>query len=436
MRQLLQVEFLGSSTIPGEVLSRRWPKTRKISPELEGYVEAIIEEVERRGDDALVDLTMKFDGVELSSGDLLVRREEVEKAYEEVDEEQISAIELSKQRVENFERNLLTRLNFQYESKGVKIDGCTFPLRSVGCYVPGGRAPYPSTLIMTVVPAKVAGVPRVVVCSPPKGGGGIEPLTLVAADICGADEIYRIGGAQAVAALAYGTETIRPVEKIVGPGNKYVQTAKKLVSKDVPIDMPAGPSEIVILADASADPRIVALDMISQAEHGPDGVSILVTTSENLAEAAVKEFEERIGFLPDIETVVQASMRNVLVLVCENLERALAFVNEFAPEHVEVMMEDARDVAEKITSAGLILVGEHTPVAASDYCLGTNHVLPTAGYSHAFSGLSVLDFTRRVNIVEGSEEGLSKVMRSVKILAESEGFENHARAVEGRFKIE
>ena len=434
MNQLLRVEPLGSSTVPGEVLKKRWPKTKKISPELEDYVRAIIEEVERRGNDALVDLTIKFDGVKLSPGDLRVGPEEIEKAYGKVDGEQISAIEFAKQRVEGLERNLLMRLDFKYESEGIKILGRARPLRSVGCYVPGGGAAYPSTLIMTAVPANVAGVPRVVVCSPPRGGGEINPLTLVAADICGVDEIYRIGGAQAVAALAYGTETIRPVEKIVGPGNKYVQTAKMLVSKNVSIDMPAGPSEIVVLADGSADPRIVALDLISQAEHGADGISMLVTTSRSLARAVVEEFE-KIKSLPSMETVVRASLRNGLVLVCEDMEGALAFVNEFAPEHVEVMMEDAWDVAERITSAGLILIGEYTPVAASDYCLGTNHVLPTGGYSRVFSGLSVLDFTKRVNIVEGSEEGLLKVRRSVRILAESEGLPNHALAVEGRFKV-
>lgn len=432
MNQLFRIERLGSSPAPTEVLKQRWPNTKKFSPELEDYVKGIIDEVELRGDDALVEFTEKFDGITLSPGDLSVGREEVERAYENVDNEQISAIEFAKQRVEALERSLLMRLNFHYEYEGLKIHHRTQPLQSVGCYVPGGGAAYPSTLIMTVVPAKVAGVRRVVVCSPPRGDDEINPLTLVAADICGADEIYRIGGAQAIAALAYGTETIRSVEKIVGPGNKYVQVAKMLVSKDVPVDMPAGPSEIAILADGTADPRIVALDMISQAEHGVDSISMLVTISNGLAEAVLEELEKS---LSDIEMAVRAHLERGLVLVCEDMDGALAFINEFAPEHVEVMTEDAWKVAERITSAGLILIGDHTPVSASDYCLGTNHVLPTGGHGHVFSGLSILDFTKRVSIVESSEEGLSKVRRNVRVLAEGEGLPNHALAVEGRFRV-
>jgi histidinol dehydrogenase len=252
-------------------------------------------------------------------------------------------------------------------------------------------------------------------------------LTVVAANICGVDEMYKVGGAQAIAALAYGTETIRPVEKIVGPGNKYVLAAKALVSRDVPIDMPAGPSEIVILADGSADPRIIALDMLSQAEHGADAVAILVTNSETLAEAVAKEFENKTQSMPNRVS------RTSLVLTCDSMEKAVGFVNEFAPEHLEVIAEDQSTIAEKITSAGLVLVGKYGSVAASDYCFGTNHVLPTGGYGHVFSGLSAINFVKRVNIVECSEEGLSKVRSSIETLARSEGLPNHGLAVRGRF---
>jgi histidinol dehydrogenase len=255
----------------------------------------------------------------------------------------------------------------------------------------------------------------------------------VTADICGVDEIYKVGGAQAIAALAYGTETIRPVQKIVGPGNKYVLAAKAFVSKNVPIDLPAGPSEIVILADQSADPRLVALDMVSQVEHGADAISVLVTDSERLAEAVAKEFEKIVELSADRKTLVRNSSKNSLVLVCEDMEKGVVFVNDFAPEHLEVIMKDAAIIAEKVTSAGLILIGEYTPVSASDYCLGTNHVLPTGGYGHAFSGLSVLNFVKRVNVVECSKEGLLKVSNSVALLARSEGLLSHALAVEGRF---
>ncbi len=433
MSKPFTVRILRAPPTPMSLLERRWPRTKGISSEIETQVKVIIEEVRRRGDSALIDFTRRFDDVDLDSNRLRISRDEIEDAYEKVSGKQISAIKFAKSRVESLERNLLKQMGFKYEDDLVKIRSCICPIQSVGCYVPGGEASYPSTLIMTVVPAKVAGVPRIVVCTPPRGGGEVDPLTLVAADICGVDEIYGVGGAQAIAAMAYGTESIKPVEKIVGPGNKYVVTAKILVSSDVPIDFPAGPSEILILADESADPNLVALDMISQAEHGVEGTSILVTTSIDLAEKVVKELEERMPRSSNAETVFQNLSRNGLVLVCEDTEGALAFVNGFAPEHLEVMTKDAWSVAEKIRSAGLILIGNYTPVSASDYCLGTNHVLPTGGFARIFSGLSVLDFVRRINIVECSESGLSKIRSNIEILAESEGLLNHALAVKGRF---
>lgn len=433
MTGLLRTKTLDSATSK-EVLKKRWPSTRRYDPELADYVKIIVEAVEKQGDTALIDYTSKFDKVRLSPSNLRVTREETESAYSRVGKEQISAVKFAKSRIEALEKNLLARLSFECQSEGIRVQSFFSPIRSVGCYVPGGEAAYPSTLLMTAVPAKMAGVPRIVVCSPPRSGGEINPLTLVTADICGVDEIYKIGGAQAVAALAYGTETIRPVEKIVGPGNRYVLAAKAFVCKDVPIDLPAGPSEIVILADESADPRIVALDMISQVEHGTDAVSILVTDSTTLAEAVGKEFEKVITLVPSRESVVRRSSANSLILTCDDMEKAVAFANEFAPEHLEVIAEDASAIAKKVTSAGLVLIGKYSPVSASDYCLGTNHVLPTGGYGHVFSGLSVLNFLKRVNLVECSESGLARVRESVEILSRSEGLLNHGLAVEERFK--
>jgi len=425
----MRIEKLGTA-MSDEVLQKRWPRARKIDSKLADYVRGIIEAVERQGDAALIECTSKFDKVKLSPSTLRVSREEIESAYAQIDEEQVSAIKFAKNRIEAFERNLLSRTDFEYHSEGVRVLSRVVPIRSVGCYVPGGEAAYLSTLLMTAVPAKAAGVPRVVVCSPPRNKGGVSQLTLVAADICGVDEVYKVGGVQAIAALAYGTETIRPVEKIVGPGNKYILAAKALVSKDVPIDIPAGPSEIVILADRSADPRIIALDMLSQAEHGAEAVVILVTDSGMLAEAVVREFENR---SKSMSKRVSHTSSNLLVLTCDSMGKAVSFVNEFAPEHLEVIGEDQSAIAEKITSAGLVLVGEYTPVAASDYCLGTGHVLPTGGYGQVFSGLSSIDFVKRVNIVESSEEALLKVKRFVETLARGEGLPNHGLAVQGRF---
>jgi len=421
------------STVSKAVLEKRWPKIRKFDPELGRHVERIIGEVRRRGDAALTDFAAEFDGVRLPPSRLRVGEGDIEKAYERVSEEQIAAIRFAKNRVQAFQSTLLRRISFEHELDEVRIRSCAAPIRRLGCYVPGGQAPYPSSLIMMTVPAKVAGVREVAVCSPPRTGDEIDPLILVAADLCGVDEVYRVGGAQAIAALAYGTETIRPVEKVVGPGNRYVVTAKMLVSKDLPIDMPAGPSEIVVLADESADTRFIALDMVSQAEHR-DGASILVTPSEVLALAVIGELRRMVCSLPNKDAVTANLSKNGLVLVSEDIEEAVRFVNEFAPEHLEVMAEDAWGIAGRITSTGLILSGKYTPVSASDYCLGTNHVLPTEGFGHVYSGLSVYDFIKRFNIVECSCEGLSRTRGNVSVLAESEGLANHALAVEGRFR--
>jgi histidinol dehydrogenase len=408
----------------------------ELTEDLETQVKAIIDEVRKRGDSAVNEFSKKFDKVNLTAKNFRVTKEEISNAYSLVSEEQISTIESLSKKIEEVEKRLLKQIKITIEN-GVKIRSLPIPIQSVGCYVPGGEAAYPSTLVMTVTPAKVAGVPRVAVCSPPTSRGEINPLTLVAADICEADEIYKIGGSQAIAALAYGTESIKPVNKIIGPGNKYVTIAKLLVSRNVAIDMPAGPSEILILADETADPQIIALDMISQAEHGADSISGLATTSKKLAENVFKELEARVPSLRRSKIIADALSRNGFIIVCKSLNEAIDFVNTFAPEHLEIIIaKKAGKIAEKVTSAGIILVGQYTPVSASDYCIGTNHVLPTSGYGHAFSCLSVLDFVKRINVVECSKESLLRLRKNVKVLAEAENLPNHFLAVEGRFKIE
>jgi len=431
----LKIRILEDSSLPSDVLDKRWPNAKRLDSEIMTYVSEIIDEVKRRGDSAIIEFEERFDRVKLSPDMLRVSREDIEKAYDKVSGKLISAIEFSKSRVEVFQREMLRRVKFEYEENGLRIRSCTSPIRRLGCYIPGGEAAYPSSVVMMATPAKVAGVSEIIVSSPPKIEGEIAPSILVAADICGVDEIYRIGGAQAIAALAYGTRNVRPVDKIVGPGNKYVQAAKILVSRDLPIDVPAGPSEIAIIADESADPRIVALDMISQAEH-LDAVCILVTTSRELAENVAEIIERRIKSLPNRSIVSESLSSNGLILVCESLNEAIRIVNRFAPEHLEIMTEDAWNIAEKITSAGLILIGTDTPVAASDYCLGTIHVLPTGGFSRVYSGLSVLDFVKRFCIVECSREKLREIRENLRILAESEGLINHSSAIDGRLSGE
>jgi len=424
-----------ASEIPPEWIRKRRIMGGELTEELETHVKAIIDEVRKRGDPAITEFSKKFDDINLTAKNFRVTKEEISNAYRLVSKEQISAIEFLKEKIENMERRLLKQIKITIEN-GVKIRSLPIPIQSVGCYVPGGEAAYPSTLVMTVTPAKVAGVPRVAVCSPPTSRGKINPLTLVAADICKADEIYKIGGAHAIAALAYGTESIKPVMKIVGPGNKYVTMAKLLVSRNVAIDMPAGPSEILILADETADPQIVALDMISQAEHGADSISGLVTTSKELAENVVKELEMRVPSLRKGKTVADALSKNGFIIICERLNEAIEFVNTFAPEHLEIIAKNSVKIAGEITSAGIVLEGQYAPVSASDYGIGTNHVLPTSGYGHVFSGLSVLDFVKRVSFVECSKKGLLRLMDNVKVLAEAENLPNHFLAVEGRFKLE
>lgn len=410
-------------------------KFTALSPELEEQVKSIIEEVKARGDEALITFTKKFDNANIKINDLKVDREEIEKAYEKVTDRQIKAIEEAKERLEIVEKKLLESIHTSVELKGVKIRFSIQPIESVGCYVPGGRAAYPSTLVMTVTPAKLAGVPRVIVCSPPSPDGTINPLILVSADICKVDEFYKVGGAQAIAAMAYGTETITPVKKIVGPGNKYVTAAKILVSKDVAIDLPAGPSELLIIADETANPYFLALDLCSQAEHAPDSVVGLLTTSRRVAYEVKAKLEKLVHIIPRSEVVIEA-LSSGFIIICENEDEMIEIANAFAPEHLEVITKSPEALVKKIFTAGIVLIGEYATAAISDYCCGTNHVLPTGGFGRLYSGLSALDFVKKLPIVEVSKEGLEKAAEYIRTLAEAEGLLNHYEAVKGRLKNE
>jgi len=417
-----------------ELLQKRLRK--KEDDRLEAYVKRIIKKVQMEGDAALVEFTRKFDKVSLSAGNLRVSREEINEAYSKVAGNQIRALKSMKERLESVEKRVLKKVSMRVEVDGVHVEFRACPMQRVGCYVPGGKAAYPSTLLMTVVPALVAGVPNIVVCSPPDRKGSLNPLTLVAADICGVDEIYRVGGPQAIAAMAYGTETIKPVDKIVGPGNIYVAVAKMLVSKDVAIDFPAGPSELLVLADETANPRYIALDMCAQAEHGPDSIVGLITTSKSLAQRTFQEIEEVSKSTSRREIVAKALSENGFIAVCRTLDEMVELANSFAPEHVEVMLENPDKVAEKISSAGIILIGPYSSASLSDYYGVTNHVLPTAGYGKSFSALSCLDFVKRVAILKCSKESLLKTFEHIKILSEAEGLPGHFRAVKERLTFE
>jgi histidinol dehydrogenase len=429
----LRVKVWKSSALPPEWFKRQTPD-EQTDDRIENDVKAIISRVVKNGDAALIELTEKFDKARLDAKDLQVTPREIEEANRAASKEQVAALKFIKDKVSAFEKLALDQVGFKTSKEGITVQNVLRPIESVGCYVPGGQAAYPSTLVMTAVPAKAAGVPRIVVCSPPNAEGTINPLVLVAADICGANEIYKVGGAQAVAALAYGTETIQPVKKIVGPGNRYVTAAKILVSKDVAIDMPAGPSEILVLAEETANPQFIALDLVSQAEHGADSVAGLITTSEKLVEEVQGWLAKTAAAAKRGEIVMEALEKYGFIIICNDMAEAVELANVFAPEHIEVMTRNPAQTAEKITSAGLILVGSYSPVALSDYASGTNHVLPTGGFGHAFSGLSALDFVRRVSIVESSREGLRSVRERVKVMTEAENLPNHYRAVEARFE--
>jgi histidinol dehydrogenase len=419
---------------PQNLLEARWPNTGVEDTEFTETAARIIEDVRARGDLAIVKYTQKFDGVTVDPKQLVVGEEEVEAAYLKVTASQVESLEKAKARLEVVESRRIKGLSFDHEIEGVRIYSRVRPLRRVGCYVPGGKAAYPSTVIMNVTPAKVAGVGEVVVATPPGPEGSIPPLTLVAADICGVDRIYRIGGIQAIAALAFGTETVGRVDKIVGPGNKYVTAAKSQVSHWVAIDKPAGPTEILVIADEFADPRIIAMDLISQAEHGYGGISGLITTSEALAKEVQNELSEMVPKIPRSKYVREVLESGGFIYLTKSLDDAADFADRFGPEHLEIQTREPRELAEKVGGAGLILLGEYTPVSATDYCMGVNHVLPTNGYGRISSGLTVIDFLKLVDVVESSREGLQSVRDNVRTLSDAEGLPNHGLAVEGRFK--
>ncbi len=407
----------------------------KDSETVENDVKEIIRVVQKRGNAALVEFTERFDKTKLTARDLRVSSAEIKAAYKTVSQQQVNALKLMREKLFSNEKLALQQIGYKTSREGISVQSVMRPIESVGCYVPAGQAVYPSTLVMTTTPAKVAGVQRIVVCSPPTYKGTINPLILVAADICQVDEVYKVGGVQAIAALAYGTETINPVKKIIGPGSKYVTAAKVQVSKDVAIDMPAGPSEILVLADETANPKLIAADMISQAEHGSDSVAGLITASRKLVEGVLRCLDEQSVLAERREIVEKALSTNGFIITCNDDPEAMAaLANAFAPEHLEIMTKAPKDIADRITSAGLILIGSYSPVALSDYGSGTNHVLPTGGFGSVYSGLSALDFMRRVSIVESSKEGLDRLRKYIEVLTEAENLPNHFKAVEARFE--
>lgn len=403
-------------------------------PQKSEIVEKIIKDVIRFGDNAILKYTKKFDKVKIDS--IKVDKAEIKRAYREITTNQLNSLKKSKKLLEKNEKILLKRLSGIVSSEnGVTIQRALKPIQSIGCYVPGGRARYASTLLMCAVPAMLAGVSRISVVSPPMKDGSIDPVTLVAADICGIDEVYRIGGAQAIAALAYGTKTIKKVDKIVGPGGLFVNIAKFLVSNKISIDMIAGPTELLIYADSRSDPRYVVKDLISQAEHSQDTICGVVTTSESLLRKLENEIRSTLNSPLARSEIVSSSLRkNGFIALCKSEDDGISFINELAPEHLEIISENPGRIASKVNTAGVVLLGKYSPSSASDYCLGSNHVLPTIEFGKSKSSLSVLDFVKLVNHITVTKMGLQSVQKYIKELAFAEGLPNHYYAVEERFR--
>jgi len=396
-------------------------------------VESILKNVKKNGDNAIRKYEKKFSKANISS--LRLSQTEIKNAYSKVSKTELSALRLAKARLgktESIIKSLLKNKTINHD--GIKISKKFIPIQSVGCYIPGGLARYPSSVIMSVVPAKIAGVKRIVVVSPPNSDGKIDPLTIVSADICGAHEIYKTGGVQSIAALSFGTKSIPKVDKIVGPGGAFVTTAKSMISDQTGIDMLAGPTELGIVADNSANPKFVALDLVSQAEHSNDTFCYLITTSEKLAKSVSNIISELIPKIQRNNLVKSSLKNNGFIAICQTKTDMIKLANTLAPEHLQIMTKNPESFSSKITTPGLILIGNYTPSSASDYVLGSNHILPTNGFGKIRGSLSVLDFIKINTQVISSKSSLSKISKYLEVLTKAEGFPNHYEAVRGRLK--
>jgi histidinol dehydrogenase len=409
--------------------------TKDYAPFL-GAVEAILNSVKERGDEALFELTERFDHFALSKETIKVTREEMDAACAQTGEELMRVIRTSADNIRRFHERQLRESWMDMSRPGIMLGQRMTPLASAGVYVPGGKAAYPSSVLMNVIPAKVAGVRRIVMVTPPGRDGSIAPFVLAAASVCGVDEIYRVGGAQAIGALAYGTESISRVDKITGPGNIYVALAKRSVFGYVGLDSIAGPSEITVLADETADPAFVAADMISQAEHDEMASSVLVTTSRVLAGKVAEELERQTAYLSRREIIRKSLDSFGLLLVADSMETAVDAVDAIAPEHLEIQTRDPFETMTMVHNAGAIFLGSYSSEPLGDYFAGPNHILPTSGTARFFSPLTVDDFMKKSSVIYYSRDELEKVHGDIEAFAEAEGLTGHANSVRIRFSKE
>lgn len=402
--------------------------------EYEATVNEIIENVKQNGDRALFDYTLKFDKFALNAENIKVTREEIEEAYTKLDAGLVAVIRKSAENIRSFHTKQLRNSWFDAKEDGTILGMKITPIARAGVYVPGGKAAYPSSVLMNVIPAKVASVPEIIMTTPPGADGKVNPGTLVAADIAGVDTIYKAGGAQAIAAMAFGTESIPKVDKITGPGNIFVALAKKAVYGYVSIDSIAGPSEILVLADETANPRYVAADLLSQAEHDELASAILITTSKELAEKVSAQVDAFVKELSRAE-IIQKSLDNYgYILLAETMKDALDAVNEIASEHLEILTANPFEVMTRIKNAGAIFMGEYASEPLGDYFAGPNHILPTNGTAKFFSPVNVDDFIKKTSIISYSREALEKVHEDIETFAKSEGLTAHANSIQVRFE--
>ena len=416
------IKILQVRNVDSFIESRR----QKTSTKDRKVVQSILDDVRKNGDAAVKKYEQKFNRRKTNS--LRLSKKEIKEA--KITKSQFNALRLSTLRLSKAQRTLKKKLLDSVS----KLPGISFvPISTVGCYVPGGQARYPSSAIMSTITAAEAGVNRIVVISPPDFNGNIDPMTVYVAQKCGA-ELYKVGGAQAIGALAYGTKSIPKVDKIIGPGGKFVSIAKAIVSEQTSIDMIAGPTELGIIVDASADPELVALDLISQAEHSNDTMCFVVTKSKTIAKQIQKSLEKLIPVVERSEIVKQSISKNGFIAICKNQDEVINFANKIAPEHMELMVKNAKTLSKRITGPGLVLIGNNTPSSASDYLLGTNHILPTSGFGRTRGGLSVLDFLKLKTVVETKKATLSEISNDLKTLTDAEGLPNHYKAVERRLK--
>ena len=432
------IHFYELATLDAAQRQRLLRRSELQIDELLEYVRPIVRTVKERGDEALLEFTAKFDRVQLDPAKLRVSREEIEEAHVKLDPAVREALELAIENVSSFHARQMTHEQWFTEvAPGVVAGEQITPITSVGLYVPRGKGSFPSVLYMLATPARIAGVPRIVVCTPPAPDGSVDAASLVAADLCGVHEIYRVGGVQAIAALAYGTRSIARVHKITGPGSGYVAAAKRLLYGTVDVGLPAGPSESIILADASANPELLARDLLIEQEHGPDSSSLLVTPDREIAEAVMRLLPDKIAALPEprqgfVRTGLESERGTGGIVLTANMREAIEFVNEYAPEHLGAQVREPFAILPQLKNAGEILIGQYTPFSAGNYAVGTNAILPTGGFAHTFSCTSVYDFLKRTGIAYVKAEGYPMISRTVQTLAEFEGFPAHANAVKDR----